>query len=90
MNRAFKAANSRIADLEAELAELREQAAAAAQAAAKPVKEAKAPRAARSSRKALIDPGDAAPPGVAVEESQPLNEEAQTARDALEEHLSAD
>ena len=90
MNRAFKAANSRIADLEAELAELREQAAAAAQAAAKPVKEAKAPRVARASRKAPIDPGDAVPPGVAVEEPQPLDEEAQTARDALEGHLSAD
>ena len=89
MNRAFKAANSRIADLEAELAELRDQA-AAAQAAAKPAKQAKAPRAARTLRKAPLDPGDAVPPGVAVEESQPLDEEAQTARDALEEHLSAD
>ena len=87
MNRAFKAANSRIADLEAELAKLREQA-AAVQVVAKPVKEAKAPRAARASRKAPIDPGDAVPPGVAVEEPQPLDEEAQTARDALEEHLS--
>jgi septal ring factor EnvC (AmiA/AmiB activator) len=87
MNRAFKAANSRIADLETELAELREQA-AAAQPVTKPVKEAKAPRAARASRKASIDPGDAVPPGVAVEEPQPLDEEAQTARDALEEHLS--
>jgi hypothetical protein len=87
MNRAFKAANSRIADLEAELAELREQA-AAVQVVAKPVKEAKAPRAARTSRKAPIDPGDAVPPGVAVEEPQPLDEEAQMAQDALEEHLS--
>jgi hypothetical protein len=89
MNRAFKAANSRIADLEAELAELREQA-AATQVLAKPVKEAKAPRVARASRKALLDPGDAVPPGVAVEDPQPLDEQAQTARDALEEHLSAD
>ena len=54
MNRAIKTANSRIADLETELAELREQA-AAAQAAAEPVKEAKPPRAARASRKAPID-----------------------------------
>lgn len=88
MNRAIKAANSRIADLETEVAELRDQA-AATQAAAKPVKEAKPPRAARASRKAPIDPGDAVPPGVAVEESQPLDEEARAARDALEEHLSA-
>ena len=88
MNRAFKAANSRIADLEAELAELRDQA-AATQVVAKPVKEAKTPRAARASRKASIDPGDVVPPGVAVEEPQPLDEEARAARDALEEHLSA-
>jgi DNA repair exonuclease SbcCD ATPase subunit len=87
MNRTIKAANNRIAELEIELAELREQA-SAAQAVAKPVKEAKAPRAARTSRKAPIDPGDAVPPGVAVEDPQPLDEEAQTARDALEEHLS--
>ena len=88
MNRAFKAANSRIADLETELAGLREQA-AAAQPITKPVKEAKAPRAGRASRKAPLDPGDAVPPGVAVEEPQPLDEEARAARDALEEHLSA-
>ena len=88
MNRAFKAANSRIAELETELAELREQA-ATAQAAAKPAKEAKAPRAARAPRKAAIDPGDTVPPGVAVEEPQPLDEEARAAPDALEEHLSA-
>ena len=87
MNRMIKAANSRIADLETELAELREQA-AAVQVVANPVKEAKAPRAARTSRKAPIDPGDAVPPGVAVEELQPLDEEAQMAQDALEEHLS--
>jgi ribosomal protein L29 len=87
MNRTIKAANSRIAELETELAELREQA-AAVQVVANPVKEAKAPRAARTSRKAPIDPGDAVPPGVAVEEPQPLDEEAQMAQDALEEHLS--
>jgi Tfp pilus assembly protein PilX len=88
MNRAFKAANSRIADVETEIAELREQA-AATQAAATPVKEARAPRAARAARKTTIDPGDAVPAGVAVEEPQPLDEEAQTAQDALEERLSA-
>lgn len=87
MNRACKAANNRIADFETELAELREQA-ARAQAAAKPVKEAKAPRAARASQNTTIDPGDAVPPGVAVEEPQPLDEEDRAARDASEEHLS--
>ena len=34
-----------------------------------------------------IDPGDAVPPGVAVQEPAPLDEEAETARDNLEEHL---
>jgi hypothetical protein len=88
MKRTIKAANNRIAELETEIAELREQA-AATQAAAKPIKEAKAPLAAREPRKATVDPGGGVPPGVAVEEPQPSDEEAQAARDALEEHLSA-
>ena len=74
MNRAIKAANSRIADLETEVAELRERA-AAAQSAAEPGEKAKAPRAVRATRRAAIDPGNAVLPGVAVE-PRPLEEEA--------------
>ena len=87
MNRAIKAANSRIAELEAEIAELREQV-AATEAVNETTEAPKASRRARTTRKAPIDPGDAVPPGVAVAEPQPLDEEAQAARDALEEKLS--
>ena len=46
---------------------------------------------ARSRRqKSEIDPGDAVPPGVAVENPQPMDEEARTAKENLEEHLSGD
>ena len=88
MNRALKAANSRIAELETELAALQQQA-AAPPPAAEPAETPKMPRRARGSRKAAIDPGDAVPPGVAVQEPQELDEEAQAARDALDDNLSA-
>ena len=41
-------------------------------------------------RARTIDPGDAMPPGVAVQQPQPLDEEAVAARDALDEHLSGE
>jgi hypothetical protein len=37
-----------------------------------------------------VDPGDAVPPGVAVEEPAPLDEEAETIRENLEENLKAE
>ena len=37
-----------------------------------------------------IDPGDAVPEGVAVQEPAPLDEEAETALENLTEHLKAD
>lgn len=91
MGRAAKAANARIAELEAEVAQLRAQADRAA-AAAKRVKPAslKPASSAPKSRRREIDPGDAVPPGVAVEEPEPMDEEAEAARDALEEHLSGE
>ena len=99
MGRAAKAATSRIAELEAEVAQLQEQAerAAAAVKRAKPAKAApakpiptKPASATPKSRRREIDPGDAVPPGVAVEEPEPMDEEAEAARDALEEHLSGE
>lgn len=89
MGRAAKAANARIAELEAEVAQLRAQADRAA-AAAKRVKPTKPASPAPKSRRREIDPGDAVPPGVAVEEPEPMDEEAEAARDALEEHLSGE
>jgi hypothetical protein len=74
-NKAAKVAAARIAELEAEVARLETEAAAAA------VRE---PRRHRHE----IDPGDAVPPGVAVEEAAPLDNEAETALENLEAHLA--
>ena len=85
-NRTTKAANKRIAELEAEVAQLQEQAAppVAAPTAEKVVRRGRPPR----SRE--IDPGDAVPPGVAVLDPEPLDAEAEAARDGLEEKLSGE
>jgi hypothetical protein len=50
------------------------------------------PRTAASSkrRSSEIDPGDAVPPGVAVEEPAPLDVEAEAARENLEERLGGE
>ncbi|MGI4956940.1 MAG: hypothetical protein ACRYGI_04955 [Janthinobacterium lividum] len=80
-SKAAKAAAARISDLEAQVARLEKQAAAAP---ASP-RQAKSSRASRPGRE--IDPGDAVPPGVAVQEPAPLDEEAVTALEHLEEHL---
>ena len=82
-NRAAKAANRRIGELEAEVARLQEQ---AARPVAAPTAE-KAIRRGRPPRSREIDPGDAVPPGVAVVELEPMDAEAKVARDALEENL---
>jgi hypothetical protein len=84
-NKAAKAAATRISDLETLVVRLEKQAAAAPASAPQPAP-AKPPRAKRRSRE--IDPGDAVPPGVAVLEPAPLDEEAETALENLEEHLS--
>lgn len=76
-----KAAAARISELEAQVAGLEKQAAAVSE----PSRRAKPSRASRSGRE--IDPGDAVPPGIAVLEPEPLDAEAETALDHLEEHL---
>ena len=86
-NKAAKAATARIAELEAQVAQLEKKAAAAPP----PVRAAKPPRPARARHESReIDPGDAVPPGVAVQEPQPLDEEAETALENLETHLDHD
>ena len=82
-NRASKQANARIAELEEEVARLEKQVSSQAAAAKRSATRA----AARKSRD--IDPGDAVPPGVAVQEPEPLDEEAETVKGNLEEHLVA-
>ena len=81
-NKAAKQAAARIAELEAQVAQLEQAAAAAPDAPSRPTKP---PRAKRQGRE--IDPGDAVPPGVSVQEPAPLDEEAETALENLEEHL---
>jgi hypothetical protein len=80
-NKAAKAAAARISELETQVAQLERRVAAAPATVQQP----KPARAKRRSRE--IDPGDAVPPGVAVQEPAPLDEEAETALENLEEHL---
>ncbi len=83
-NKAAKAAAARIGELEAEVAALEKKAAAAPPR----LRETKPTRPARSRYQSReIDPGDAVPPGVAVQEPAPLDEEAETALENLETHL---
>jgi hypothetical protein len=82
-NRTNRQANARIAELEEEVARLEKQVASQSGAAKRGATRAGA----RKSRD--IDPGDAVPPGVAVQEPEPLDQEAETAKESLEEHLRA-
>lgn len=101
-NKAAKAANNRIAELEAEVARLQQQVAARGaraeqdgpasakrinDAPAKQNRAAKASSGAKPPRKA-VDPGDGVPPGVAVEAPEPLDEEAEAVKKHLEENLA--
>ena len=97
--RAAKQAAARIAELEAQVAELEKQAAKPTTApsstrmrAPTPVASSPAaPKSARSGRGRRLsrerDPGDAVPPGVAVEEAEPMDEEATAAFQNLQERL---
>lgn len=80
--------HSRIAELEAEVTRLE-----GALAKAAPATLAKAPRAAAarpSKQSRELDPGDAVPPGVAVQEPAPLDPEAEAALANLEENMSGE
>ncbi len=84
-NKSAKAAAIRIAELEEQVAQFEKQAALQSAAAKKDKKPVKPTGAKRQSRG--VDPGDAVPPGVAVQEPEPLDNEAETALENLEEHL---
>ena len=87
-SRAAKLAERRIAELEAQVGHLQGEAAKTAAPVAQEG-EAKRPRRGRPpGRKNAIDPGDAVPPGVAVLAPEPMDAEAEAARDALEKNLS--
>ena len=88
-NRTAKATARRVAELEEQLAQLQAEAARRTAPPAPPIAEAKIARRGRPpGRRKGIDPGDAVPPGVAVQDSEPLDEEAVATRDALEESSS--
>ena len=87
-NRAAKTAAARIAELEDQVAQLERQApppSAPAKRGSKPAAPARVKRQRRD-----VDPGDAVPPGVAVQEPGPLDEDAETALENLQEHLKAE
>ncbi len=86
--RAGKAAADRIAELEGEVTRLERQ--LKRQAPSRPKNPTEAAGAARKPRRREIDPGDAVPPGVAVEEPAPLDKEAEAALAALDDHLPND
>ena len=87
-NRTAKATARRVAELEEQVAELQAEATRTTAPPAPPVAEAKIVRRGRPpERRKGIDPGDEAPRDVAVQDSEPLDEEVVAARDALEENL---
>jgi hypothetical protein len=84
-SRQAKTSAARIADLEGQVAQLEKQSAARA-AGVNDNRTSPAPKS-RRARHREIDPGDSVPPGVAVGEPAPLDQEAVTALANLEEHL---
>ena len=84
-NRTAKTSAARIAELEAQVAELERKAAVSTSPSKRKSQPAKPARVSR--RASGVDPGDAVPPGVAVQEPARLDEEAETALENLEEHL---
>jgi hypothetical protein len=86
VTKAAKTALARVAELEDQVARLDEE--LAGQKAARPA--ASPPKRRRPAERHEVDPGDAVPPGVAVQEPEPQDTEAETARENLEEHLGHD
>ena len=87
-NRDAKSSAARIAELEGEVARLEKKAASQAAAAGRDSKSRAAPRSKRQS--SSRDPGDAVPPGVAVEEPTSVDADAEAARDNLDKQLGGE
>jgi len=99
LNKTAKAVAIRIAELEEEVTQLQKKALAEPKRETKPKVSARRKRLSQdpgpdsgsiSSRDNGIDPGDAVPPGIAVAEPAPLDEDARAALHNLEEHLGDD
>jgi hypothetical protein len=87
-NRNAKTATARIAELEDEVAQLAKKLTSQTASPAQTTTAVQPNRGKRKSRD--LDPGDAVPPGVAVQEPAPLDEEAKTAQANPEEHLEGE
>jgi hypothetical protein len=85
-DREAKSAAARIAELEDQVARLGQQMAPQPSGAGEG-EVAPAPKTRRGPRRRKIDPGDAVPPEVAVEQAESPDPEAETARENLEEHF---
>lgn len=86
--RAAKTAAARIAELENQVVQFEKQAVAQTAPAKRSSKPSPTARSKRESKG--IDPDDAVPPGVAIEEPSALDQEAKTVRANLEEHLGGE
>ena len=81
---AAKASEARLSELEARVAALEDRVTKSGRIAEPDARPARRPRTTRRTHE--IDPGDAVPAGVAVQEPQPLDQEAETALEHLQ-HL---
>ena len=88
MRAAARQADARMTELETEVTRLEGDLAKAGRAAPAKAPRAAAARPSKQSRE--LDPGDAVPPGVTVQEPAPLDAEAEAARASLEENLSGE
>ena len=89
-NRTAKASNRRIAELENQVVQLQGELTAASAPVVSPTPSKTVRRGRQPALSKGADSGDAAPPGVAVAEPEPMDEEAIAARSALEENLSGE
>jgi hypothetical protein len=97
LKRAAGAASERVTELEGEVARLEQRLAKAAAPEASPAasrnaraatgRAARQPRSRGAGQGSKRDPGDAVPPGVAVEQPEPLSEAEQTVLDHLNQEL---
>ncbi len=87
-NRVAKTNAARIAELEDQVASLEKKAASQTALGKRGSKSASPSGSGR--RSGAIDPGDAVPPGVAVEDPGSLDQEAESARENLDEHSAGE
>ena len=90
MRAAARQADDRMGELEAEVSRLEDALAKASRTAPTKAPRAAGVRARKQSTPGERDPGDGVPPGVAVQDPEPLDQEAEAALASLEEKLSGE